>query len=284
MKYSVKVSTFEVAGPFSDEHIDDVRLTDAPLALVLAQIRFPGAMSSLQFTSDTVIAGLAGPLAGIGYPLLEEGHQFMLQITPDGVTQQPSGKLWKFRSGDQCWQVTLTPEFVTLDTSAYTDREEFITRLRRVVEVLGAAVQPPGVTRVGFRYVNQVKGLSTTELHSIVRDELLGGLAVPEGDAHLVGGVSEATFSFDPTEAAGAVTDGLQARWGKVPPGTVMDLSMQPTSEATWVLDIDSFRQLNLAFDGDRVIEQVRELSVRAYRFFRWATTPDFLTRFGGQS
>lgn len=284
MKYSVKVSTFETAGPFSDEPIDDIRLAKAPLARVLSQLRFPGAMSSLQFTADPVIASLAGPLSGIGYPLLEEGRQFVLQITPDGVTQQEqSGKLWTFRSGDRAWQVTLTPEFVTLDTSAYTNREEFLTRLSSVVEVLGAVVQPPGVNRVGFRYINQVKGLSTTELQSIVRHELLGGLAVPEGNARLIGGVSEATFSFDPLDMPGAVSDGLQARWGKMPPGMVLDPSMKPTSEATWLLDIDSFRHVDFAFQGDPVIEQVQDLSVRAYRYFRWVTTPDFLTRFGGK-
>jgi uncharacterized protein (TIGR04255 family) len=284
VKYSVKVTTFDEAGPFSDAHIDDVRLTKAPLARVLAQLRFPGPISSLRYGSDADIASLAGPLSGIGYPFLEEGHQLVLQVTPDGVTPHEAGKLWTFRSGDKSWHVTLTPEFVTLDTSAYTDRDEFLTRLSSLVGVLAAAVELQGVSRVGYRYINQVKGLSTAELRSIMRNELLGALAVPEGDARLIDGISEATFSLDPVDMPGGVADGLQARWGKLPPGVVLDASMPPTPEATWLLDIDSFRQVNLAFDEGPIIGQVKDLSVRAYRFFRWVTTPAFLTRFGATS
>lgn len=274
--------TFDDAGPFSDVPIDDVRLANAPLVRVLAQMRFPGPLAVL--LGEDPVARFAGAFADEGYPLIERGQQVSLEISAQGVKTLPGGSLWTLWSADRRWQVSLTPEFVTVSTGSYTHRDDFLERVVRVVDVLSAALPVPGVSRVGYRYINRIPGLSQEEIRPLVREALDAGFAVPEGSAHLYGSVSETTFSFDSTDSPTGVRDGLLARWGHLQPGFVLDPSVPPVELASWVLDIDAFRHAEIEFDHDAVAEQVRDMSVRAYRFFRWAVTSAFLDRFGRDS
>jgi uncharacterized protein (TIGR04255 family) len=88
--------------------------------------------------------------------------------------------------------------------------------------------------------------------------------------------MSEATFALD-------AANGLQARWGALQPGVVLDPSLPAASEPSWVLDLDAFQQEALAFDPEGLAGRVRAMSERAYRFFRWSVTDAFLTRFGAK-
>lgn len=274
--------TFDDAGPFSDVPIDDVRLTNAPLVTVLAQLRFPGPLGVL--LGEDPVARFAGAFADEGYPLVERGQQVNLEISPQGVKTLPVGNRWTLLTADRRWQVSLTPEFVTLSTGSYTHRDDFLQRVIRVVDVLSASLPVPGVSRVGYRYINRIAGLSQEEIQPLFREALHGGLAVPEGDAHLYGSVSETTFSFDAVDSPTGVRDGLLARWGHLQPGFVLDPSVPPVDVSSWVLDMDAFRHTEITFDRDSVAAQVADMSVRAYRFFRWVVTPAFLDRFERES
>ncbi len=279
------MSSFETEGPFSTQPIEEVPLARAPLARVLAQLRFPGAMSTLKYGSSAIEL-LAEPLTSAGYPLLEEGQQLTLQVTPEGVTQLPGGRLWSFRSGDETWQINIGPEFVTLHTSAYEGRDDFISRLEVVLRIVADVVKPPSASRVGFRYINQIAPATRDSVESLIRPQLLGGLAVPQGSATLKASLSEATFAFDPAGAAappGLAHDGLQARWGMLAANVSLDPSLPSSSSESWILDLDSFRHGAEAFDPARLAGEVRSLSLRAYRFFRWAVTDAFLERFGAK-
>lgn len=279
MKYSVKVPTFEAAGPFSDEPVDDVKLADAPLVRVLAQLRFTGGLGVLR--GDNPVGMFAPAFADAGYPLIEEGHQVNIELTPEGVKPMQGGRLWTLRSPDRKWQVSLTPEFVTLDTGAYIDRDDFVQRLGDVIDALKSAVSIPGVGRIGYRYVNRAVGLTKAEIRKMVRDTLHGGIAVPEGNAQLHASVTETTFSLDLDPSNSGVKDGLLARWGHLQPGFVLEPSVPPVNEPSWTLDIDAFRHRDVEFDRENLIPHVREMSERAYRFFRWSVTDAFLTRYG---
>src|SRR5659263_342090 len=171
-----------------------------------------------------------------------------------------------------------------LDTGAYSDRTDFLRRLRGAVGALNIALgrPAPSASRVGFRYINRIGATDLADLRRLVRSEFHGGLAVPEGNARFVSGLSEAVFSFGPPPDGRSVADGIQARWGVVPPGWVLDVSTPPVAESSWVLDIDSFRHGTLPINGDVLVGVTRDVSDRAYRFFRWATNAAFLERFGG--
>ncbi len=270
-----------LSSPFGDEEVEDVFLPDAPLARVVAQIRYP--RLSVLATDDAGANAIAAALRDT-YPLLNEAQEVSVTITPEGVSQAPGGgRLWQLRSVDLDWQVSFGPEFVSLDTSAYTSRENFTARLEAVLTCFADKIAPPFAERIGVRYINRVENATVDELKELVRPEVLGGLAVPMHTVTMAHSLSEALYNLRPDILkGGAVMDGLQARWGVLPPGAVLDPTLPPVPTSSWVLDLDSFRVGKADFAADAIAGEVRNLAERAYRYFRWVVTPTFLTRFGG--
>lgn len=274
-------TTFDEAGPFSGAQVNEVQLSNAPLVKVLTQLRFPGALGKL--AGDSLDATLGEVFSDAGYPLLERGQQATVELTPDGPRVRAGDRVLTFSSANRQWRVSLTSEFVTLETSQYKHRDDFLVRLLAVVDTLQKVMTIPGVGRIGYRYINRVEDITAKDSSKLLREQFHGGTAVPEGQARLMTSISEVLFSFDDDKVHGQVPrDGLVARWGMLQAGQVVDPSIEPVDKASWTLDIDAFRQANAAFDREAIEEEVRRVSERAYRFFRWVVTDDFMTRFGG--
>jgi uncharacterized protein (TIGR04255 family) len=267
----------EVVGPFDDPAPPDVPLSRAPLARVLAQIRFP-VLTTFFSDADGTARRIALALAG-EYPLYEEGHETSLIITPEGVTEQRGAKLWRLKSADRTWQVSFAHNFISLDTTSYLTRDKFVARLDSVWAAFTSVANPPVIERVGVRYVNRVvqpevlRGLS-----SLVRPEIAGVL----GNSSIAGRLDRAL-----SEAHYVLPDNshLLGRWGLVPPDSGMDMMLPALPVASWVLDLDAFREWP---NGEPVTADVgtivSDLGVRAYQFFRWAVTTRFLEEFGGSA
>lgn len=254
----------------------NVSLPEAPLIRTLAQIRFP-LFSAFQMDPDAIARAVAGSLAG-EYPLYEAGHEVAMSVTPEGVTQAPvSTPIWRLRSVDGLWQVSFGPNFLSLDTTAYTRRSDFAARLATAWQAFSEVATPPQVERLGVRYVNRVSDPAHMErLTELVRSEVLGVTAIQAGGAQLLSALSEATY---------AVADGtfLQARWGVAPAELAIDPSLAPLDTVSWVLDLDAFAQWpSGAMTAIDVGPLTEALALNAYRFFRWAVTQKFLEVFGG--
>ena len=270
------------SSPFGTEPVEEVFLPQAPLARVVAQIRFPR-LAALSVSDDA--ANAISLALSKEYPLLNETTETAVVITPEGVTQQPgAGRLWHLQDAELAWQVTFGREFVALHTAAYTRRDDFLERLARVTQCFTDVVAPPFSERIGIRYINRLEEPFMAVLAELVRPEVLGGLAVPmqEHGVALAHTLSEALYSMDPTGPG--VTDALHARWGLLPSGSVLDPTLPAVDAASWVLDLDSFRMRRGAFETAAISDEVRTLADRAYRFFRWVVTPEFLTRFGADA
>jgi len=88
------------------------------------------------------------------------------------------------------------------------------------------------------------------------------------------------------TEARYRLSDGasFMARWGMLLANTSIDNASPAYDYPTWMLDMDSFREFAPGSQqGADIFEDVRALALRAYQFFRWAVTEDFLVAFGGE-
>lgn len=262
--------------PFGDEPLVEVPLPRAPLARTLVQVRFPR-LSTL-VSGDGVANAFAAAL-GQQYPILHEQRETSITITPDGVTQSPGqGRIWQLRSADESWQISLGDSFLSLDTAAYVSRDDFAVRLHAAWAAFADVASPPFVERIGVRYINRITDPDIlSDLATLVRPEVLGGLGVQLEGVTLVHSVSETLYQIDEQ-------DGLQTRWGMLPPGAVLDPTVIPVAVPGWVFDLDSFRQAKTSADPNEVAEHLSALASRAYRYFRWAVKTDFLTRFGGES
>ncbi len=50
------------------------------------------------------------------------------------------------------------------------------------------------------------------------------------------------------------------------------------------MLDIDLFATGERHFESQRIINEAKALAARAYAFFRWSITPEFIKVYGGRA
>ena len=261
--------------PFAREPIEEIPLDPAPLATVLCQVRFP---TILEFANEQTVGDVQRRLKG-QYPILEREHTvaFLVRPAQGVVPQQQEDAVWRFRSKDRLWQVSLSTNFVALDTKNYASRSDFIERLDEVLRVVNEVGAPPECTRVGLRYVNRLRGEKfLDDIPNWVRCEVVGPHSfVPSKFAELTQSICESQFSLGTDRRA-------QVRWGRLPPNATVDPSFEAVPDATWILDFDMFSLVAQDFDLAAIRSFAEQFSEYAYRFFRWAVKPTLLAEFGG--
>lgn len=254
--------------PFGEEALEEVRLEPAPLTRVLAQLRFPPVVSIAQ---DAYIAPFQERLRE-RYPVLQPETAVEALLSPQGVIQQSTSKAWRFQDIDDTWTVVLGTGFVTLETTHYESRDDFITRLTEVFAALDVLAAPRPVVvyeRLGVRYVNVLRGEdATTKLETYIRPEMYGPLAIEMAPGmRFLASVGQAHFQLDGPQ--------MQSRWAKLPPNAAFLPDVPPLAEASWVLDIDVFFEGRSPFDPEQAASAARHAATHAYRFFRWVMRED---------
>ncbi len=261
---------------FRDPDSGNVPLPSAPLVRTIAQVKFPH-LTRFSTNEDAVATSIAEALAD-QYPLMEVGHEIGVTITSEGLSESRSPtRLWRLISGDRAWQITFCGTFLSIDTSQYVRRRDFAQRLTDAWDALNQHVPVPYIERLGVRYINQLTAREQLDkLPDLLRPEVLGISMCQDEAAPLVSALTEARYNF-PDSAS------FLARWGLLPEGTSIENPGPSYGYPTWILDMDSFHEFTpgTQIDGN-IYEEVRDLALRAYQFFRWAVTENFLVAFGG--
>jgi uncharacterized protein (TIGR04255 family) len=238
---------------------------------VLAQVRFPLVVSIEQ-------REFIGPFQEAlrsSYPVLRQEQTLGVVVGPAVMSQLQAQTAWRFNDVDGRWRVSLTPEFVALETTAYKNRNDFLNRLRVILAALKEHIEPKVVDRLGVRYVDRIVGPLIKDIHRLVRPEVLG-IATTPAFKHVRHSLAENLF-----ETSGAL---VLARWGTLPPEATVDpAAVEPMSEVSWILDLDMFSSSSKPFDVDDIVSDATRFAERLYTFFRWAVTDNFLRQFGGK-
>lgn len=176
--------------------------------------------------------------------------------------------------------MTLAPDFLALDTTRYSSRDDFMRRWEVVLRALKDQVDPKVVDRLGIRYIDRVSGQDLTELPRLVRPEVAGilGSSLAEHARHAI---SEHVFVLPEDEGQATV------RWGLLPAQSTVDPGgLDPIDEPSWILDTDAFQSFpagDQELSVDSVVERARGFAERIYSIFRWTVTDEFLRRYGGE-
>lgn len=263
-------------GPLTGVPPEEIALRDPPLIRALAQVRFP-------LIASVEGQDFIGPFQEAirrDYPVLRPEQSRNVVLGPTGVQEARASALWRFHDPRSGWRVTLAPGFLALETTRYSSRDDFISRLEYALCALVAHVGPAVVDRLGVRYVDRLTGEELRDLSALVRPEVSGVLATGLLDR------THQAFTeclFEIPEESGL----LRARWGMLPNGATIDPgAIEPIDEPSWILDIDAFK----AFDGDgpafnveTIVTDAQAFASRIYTVFRWVVTNEFLIRFGGK-
>jgi uncharacterized protein (TIGR04255 family) len=249
----------------------EVPLRDAPLVRVIAQVRFPLVIAIQQ---REFVAPFQEAIRK-RYPVLRQEQMQGLLLGPSGVVQVAPSPVWRFSDAAASWRVSLAPEFLAIETTKYSSRDDFLARFEDVVRALAEHVDPQVADRVGLRYIDRIAVNSPNEISPLVRPEVLGFIA-SKAATHLQHSLCESTFAVEQNR--------LLTRWGTLPPNTTYDAgALEPVAHRSWVLDLDHFRETSQPFVVDDLVREARAFAERIYAVFRWAVTPEFLRRHGGQ-
>jgi uncharacterized protein (TIGR04255 family) len=252
----------------------EVPLSNAPLVSVIAQVRFP---TLLAVRNPDRIANFQEAIRD-RYPHLDR-QDIPTILVVSGAAPNPVGDPlvhWRFADDAPSfkWRVSLTPEFVSLETRAYESRQNFMERLETILQTLEETLAPTHMMRLGMRYIDQIKGEPMSRIDTLLRKEVLGVALCAGPDAKQV--VTQLAAPAEPGE--------LLAKWGRLPANTTIDLNiLPPISEDSWLIDLDVSRTQQLPFEAKGIVETARSAAERVYAVFRWMVTDEFLKAYGGK-
>jgi len=247
--------------PFTGDIERRVEMSRAPLALVLAQVRWP---------EHRHLAAEMGEFAQeFGkhldhFPLSNEITEQGFHLTPEGV-KPVNGVIYEWRSIDDVWVVRLGATFMSLYCAPHENYRyaEFAEHLDIVLSLLKEVLRIQVTERIGVRYVNRLSEPEVmAKLPDIFDPRVLGmeGLASGSG-VRLVSTLSQAVYKVEDVN--------LQVRSGYLPAGETMDPAIEPIGRPSWILDLDAYQEGRLVYAPEQVREVASRLADTAYDFFK---------------
>ena len=252
-------------------------LSEAPLVRVLGQVRFT---KIVKIAEEPYIADFQEAVRK-DYPHFQSDVVQGVELNLAGQALQHkvvSSTVWRFFDPERVLRVSLSQDAITLETAKYVSRDDFLERLDFVLGCLEQTIGPRLVQRVGFRYVDRLQGEGLIgSLDKLIQPELLNVL-----QPNLTSNID-----ISMTEITANTKEGkLIARYGLAPVNYSHDPDMAPPiGERSWVLDVDSFSTgcANKEFETKMLCAELDKVAARAYAFFRWSITDQFLKQFGAK-
>jgi uncharacterized protein (TIGR04255 family) len=268
-----------VTDPFELTPVQELPLDRSPLVAVMFQARFPQPVTLIEqaLKSKELVRAFEAD-----YPYAKSQQVFNI-LLQSGLSE-PKPELsatdaWQVSDAAEQWTVSLTQEAIGATVKSYKSRGDFRDRAKAIFEtVLNVIPNLPPISRLGVRYSNRVQGDGVLkDWHSKLAPEVGGLLALMDKEREtgkLSYAMNDIVYRW-PDENIG-----IQARWGMMPPGAILDATFEAVNERNWVLDIDAFIEDKQPFDPSDLAAKIDELAQREYRFFRWAVLPEGLKTF----
>lgn len=235
----------------------DVVFRDAPLTEVLCQIRFSPILALLDK------AGFAGFQEALRaeYPELESDIQAEIGVAGDAAEMKIRPRVWRMRSADERWRVSLGIDFVALESYSYSHIGDFLGRLDEVIGVLDLTVHPGRSKRIGFRKVNSITHPSVDgagDWPGLLKPQLVGLAPLPPFAGFLRADYSELHLA----DEGGGV---LSIRHG-----------VDPESSRAYRLDLDYWTEKpHEIAPREKMRVLLREFSDSMTGFFHWCLEPE---------
>lgn len=253
--------------PLQDEPPQDIKLAASPLEMVVTQLRFAPIP---KMDDQAFIVDFQDKIRKV-YPLFAMETP-SLQIAIQGVNVRDSltqPVFWRMMSIDNQWRVSLTRDFLALETLAYESRADFLSRWAVVLEAFKSSFHDITATRFGLRYLNRIKGEELSRLPDLISPEALGTL-LHFGEPDVA--ITDVRYSIPGGK--------IHARWGHLPGSATHDPSFLPCPEPSWILDMDLSVE-RVPLDLNDIEELATRFSERSYSFFHWMMTDRFRSERG---
>ena len=239
-----------------------------PLIQVICQVRFPPILRidtetpvkfqervrkllpGYDLTSDDGLASLPHSLSQ-GLPA--EMREF---LSPN------RNRRHQFHSKGSTWTISLTRDFVALETSRYKNWEEFREYLKLVIETLFVVYEPAYLTRIGLRYKNAIDrkrlGLEDKKWSDLLAGFVLGQFAREETANRVLEQHGKTLVKLN--------DDGDLVR---IEYGQVTESAGDPSNKL-YLLDHDFYTDKEIAADEQDIVSRLDTYNGLNRRLFRW--------------
>jgi uncharacterized protein (TIGR04255 family) len=235
-------------------------LRNPPLAIVAVELRFPEAIFLPQDLKE-IRKGLVKD-----YPVSDTEQGFGIELSVQGIRQQPTVQRHVYRTQDGAHQIGLTATSLVLEGRGgreYEGFEQFLDRWLKALDVVKPVAEIDTQLRLGLRYVNQLPVEDASAGYEAVNGRINPPLLSPVGaegfDFSVVRSFQELRLMNEQGKAA--LRHGLQVDQDESPP------------KGAYILDIDFYDDEISAYDRERHIERLKVFNWQAWSIFRWSLT-----------
>lgn len=144
------IDSAQVNSPFPACRIPS--LARPPIELIIAQVRFPTVLSLYE------IAGVDRFHSSVRdrYPHIKREEQVEYMLSPtDPPVRGETTSLWRMDDQSREWTLTISPDFITIETRQYRSFDDLRERLSHATSMFVEAFGLRLRTRVGLRYVDR---------------------------------------------------------------------------------------------------------------------------------
>ncbi len=242
------------------------KLSDAPLILVLAQIRFPPVLKMSEHIAD-----IQDALRKHGFPGFEEEQAVVIGPGLSAVAAPRPRSRWIFTNSERTESVVLTESFLVLETNDYDVFGSFTKKFEGVIEILKKTVDIESTERLGLRYINLLR---EKEGHSAI--ELLAEDLRGIQDSHYPGvtNLVNVLVSQGQTRFGNIVVRAIQSSDGAILPEDLrssrLDFAVKLNEgELIAFIDIDHYGSIKKSFSTtelDQVLDEMHEVIEGVFR------------------
>ncbi len=199
------------------------------------------------------------------WPALQAVQLVTGVISQAGFGTQPSRQAWRLVGKDQSSAIGINPESVSLEVQRYPGWSTFSRDLDPLLRVVGDVVDPDHVVRVGMRYLNQIKlPVGVTDWSGLIPAELLGPSLHPVLRPGVIAAEHKTILAVDEHTRC-------LFRYGQF---------TDPEGESSYLLDYDVYREAEVEFDVQKLLDTAEDLHSVAWNLFRSTTTEELVKSF----
>lgn len=256
----------------------EIPLSLPPLVRVVAQVRFA---PILAIRIPDKVAGFQEAIRST-YPNLTQESIPHLTLQADGTPNFQDAVIWRFSSSMKSlqWRVSLGVDFVSLETTAYKSRQDFLDRLDLVLTNVEKSFRPSEAYRLGLRYIDRLVGPAFERVGDLVTPGVLGISHQSDGSQSPLSKAINSLMTQAHLEAEEGI---IQARWGHLPSDQTYDPdAVEAIKNPSWIIDLDMFTRGPQPFVSGELLSVAKVFAERNYAVFREMVTEDFLRFYGG--
>ncbi|MGV0734356.1 TIGR04255 family protein [Mycolicibacter sinensis] len=248
---------------------DPTLLIQAPLEVAVVEVRFSAAAADISASDAMTVRDALVQGTGKDYPGIQPAlqHQVQIDLGSDGLSRiQQQSKGWQIAAADGAVHVTLMPDVVIMQISAY---ERWSTSIKAplgvLLETLDRLVEPSLVHRIGLRYVDRFEHTdcgSVAAWKGRIDDTLLGPVLNPVFGGKVRSAQQQVEIRLDDHHGALLRHGPVHGDSGKT---------------VQYLLDTDVFRHSTSEFNPAEVLYAAERLNRTALSLFQASMTADYL-------